>query len=98
MPITTPAYFGAMSIWFTLNPPRAKPNAPKVSVVAAIPGSVSEAMGISINATAELVRPERKSDGYRTRIDPCTCKNVEGQSSERKGGFWRVKDEGLRSM
>mmetsp|Transcript_4597 Transcript_4597/g.12551 ORF Transcript_4597/g.12551 Transcript_4597/m.12551 type:complete len:134 (+) Transcript_4597:409-810(+) len=57
MPITTPAYFGAMSIWFTLNPPRAKPNAPKVSVVAAIPGSVSEAMGISINATAELVRP-----------------------------------------
>ena len=30
IPITTPAYFGAMSMWLTENPPRANPKAPKL--------------------------------------------------------------------
>lgn len=57
MPIKTPAYFGAMSIWFTLNPPRENPNAPSVRVVAATPQSALVAIGMSIKDPADNIMP-----------------------------------------
>lgn len=55
--MTTPAYLGAMSMWFTLKPPRAKPRQPSVSVTAHTPLHTPGAAGMSMSAIAEVTKP-----------------------------------------
>lgn len=50
MPMTTPAWRGAMSMWFTEKPPRAKPASPRVALVAASPAVTERAIGIASSA------------------------------------------------
>ncbi len=56
-PMTTPAYFGAMSMWFTEKPPRAKPQKPSDSDVIATPTGTLPASGMSIRAAAAPQNP-----------------------------------------
>lgn len=56
-PMKTPAWRGAMSMWFTLKPPRAKPAAPSARLVAATPPAALPAIGISNNAPAVPQNP-----------------------------------------
>lgn len=57
MPITTPAYLGAMSMWFTENPPRASPAHPRVQLLARTPPATPVAAGIIINDAAVPTKP-----------------------------------------
>ncbi len=50
--MTTPAWRGAMSMWFTLNPPRARPAAPSTALVAHTPAATPRASGIATSAPA----------------------------------------------
>jgi hypothetical protein len=56
-PITTPAYLGAMSMWFTLKPPRENPSAASVSVVSATPEGTPVADGMTASAAADATMP-----------------------------------------
>jgi hypothetical protein len=69
--MTMPAYFGAMSMWFTLKPPRDSPSVPIVSVVASTPLIMPEASGIDITATVADSMPASHTDsggGISTKV------------------------------
>ena len=55
--MTTPAYFGAMSMWFTEKPPRAMPQKPSESDVTSTPVRTSLASGMSMSETAAPQNP-----------------------------------------
>lgn len=57
MPITMPAWRGAISMWFTLNPPRDSPSVAITRVTAVSPATRPRAAGISISATAAEAMP-----------------------------------------
>ena len=61
MPMTTPAWRGAMSMWLTEKPPRASPAIVNVHVVAAMPCAGPCAAGISISAAAAPTNPAESS-------------------------------------
>ena len=60
MPISMPAYLGAMSIWFTEKPPLAKPARANALVVADMPLATPLACGMNINETAAPTKPVKQ--------------------------------------
>ena len=64
-PMKTPAWRGAMSMWFTLNPPRAIPAIPNVMLVASTPPAAFPARGISSSAPAVPQNPARRKGVYK---------------------------------
>lgn len=56
-PMTTPAYLGAMSMWFTEKPPRAQPQQPRVRDVTRTPCRTPLAMGMRASDPAAPQNP-----------------------------------------
>lgn len=63
MPIKTPAYFGAMSMWLTLNPPLLNPRVPMVRVVARTPLNMPLASGMLNRAAMAATMPVHDQEG-----------------------------------
>ena len=66
-PMTTPAYFGAMSMWLTEKPPLARPAMPKAQVVANTPDTTPTAAGMHSTASAAAEKPAARSNTACTR-------------------------------
>ena len=74
MPIKMPAYFGAISIWFTENPPLAKPAKASALVVADTPVPTSVALDMNMSAMAAPTKPALSLAS--AELPDCTLHNI----------------------
>lgn len=67
-PMSMPAWAGAMSMWFTENPPRANAAEPKAAVVAATPARVPCAAAMASSAAAAPQNPATKAHSLQRAL------------------------------